>query len=60
MGARTKIDVVRKALDLLERNAERTERVRRWQRAVGLVAPESRAINREFRPGTRLKRIDRP
>ena len=58
MGARTKIDVVRLALDLLEHDAERTERVRRWQRAVPLVAPESRAVARAFRTHSRLKRLD--
>ena len=30
LGARTKIQVVRSALDLLERDAERAERVARW------------------------------
>jgi len=58
MGARTKIEVVRSALDLLERSTERGERVRRWERAVKLVAGESRAVQREFRRHSRLKRLD--
>lgn len=58
MGARTKIEVVRSALDLLERSTERGERVRRWERAVKLVAGESRAVQRELRLHSRLKRLD--
>jgi len=58
LGARTKIDVVRSALDLLERDAERIERVARWRRAAGLVAAESRKIWREFQGHSRLRRLD--
>ena len=32
LGARSKVEVVRRALDLLERDAERTDRVRRSAR----------------------------
>ena len=58
LGARTKIDVVRSALDLLERDADRTERVARWRKAVRLVAGESRKVSREFRRHSRLARLD--
>ncbi len=58
LGARTKIDVVRSALDLLERDAERADRVARWRRAVGLVAGESRAALRDFRAHSRLRRLE--
>ncbi len=58
LGARTKIDVVRSALDLLERDAERAERVTRWRKAAKAVAKESRAVLREFRPNSRLRRVD--
>jgi len=58
LGARTKIDVVRSALDLLERDAERAERVAQWRRAVRLVVPESRAALRDFRAHSRLRRLD--
>jgi len=53
VGARTKIEVVRSALDLLERDAERVERVAQWRKAVGVVARESRAVLRDFRPHSR-------
>lgn len=58
LRARTKIEVVRSALDLLERDAERAERVAKWRRVAGVVAPESRAALRDFRPHSRLRRLD--
>jgi len=51
-----KVDVVRAALDLLEEEADRSERIARWKRAVALAAPTSRAVNAEFRKHSRLKR----
>jgi len=57
-GARTKIEVVRSALDLLEHSAERLERVAKWRKAVGIVTRESRAALRDFRPHSRLRRLD--
>ena len=58
LGARTKIQVVRSALDLLERDAERAERMARWRKAVKLVQPESRRVLREFQRHSRLRRLD--
>ncbi len=58
LGARTKIDVVRSALDLLERNAEKMERVARWRKAAAMVASESRKVSREFQRHSRLGRLD--
>jgi hypothetical protein len=58
LGARTKIEVVRSALDLLERDAERAERVAKWRRAVGKVARTSRAALRDFHRHSRLRRLD--
>lgn len=57
LGARTKIEVVRTALDLLERNAERTERVARWRRAAKMVGGESRKVGSDFRRHSRLSRL---
>lgn len=56
--ARSKVDVVRRALALLEREAERAERVVRWARAARVAAPESRRVNREFRAAARLHDLD--
>lgn len=58
LKARTKIDVVRSALTLLERDAERVERAMRWRRAARLVAGESRAVLHEFQRHSRLRRTD--
>jgi hypothetical protein len=58
LKASTKIAVVRSALDLLERDAERAERVAKWRKAAGVVARESRASLKDFRPHSRLRRID--
>jgi hypothetical protein len=57
LRARTKTEVVRSALDLLERDAERAERVAKWRRVAGIVARESRAALRDFRPRSRLRRM---
>ena len=58
LGARTKISVVRSALDLLERDAEKAERVARWRKAARMVAVKSRTISREFQRHSRLARLD--
>lgn len=58
LDARTKIDVVRLALDLLERDAEKAERVVRWRKAARMVGHESRKVMREFQRHSRLRRLD--
>jgi hypothetical protein len=58
LGAPTKIAVVRSALDLLERDADRTERAARWRKAARMVAGESRRVSREFQRHSRLARLD--
>jgi len=58
IGARTKIDVVRSALDLLEQRAERADRIARWRRATKRVARESRTVLREFQRHSRFRRLD--
>ncbi len=57
LGIQRKVDVLRAGIDLLEREAERRERIRRWQRAAALVTATSREVNAEFRAHSRLKRI---
>ena len=58
LHARTKIDVVRSALDLLERDAERAERIIKWHKAVAVATRESRTALRDFQPHSRLRQID--
>jgi hypothetical protein len=58
IGARSKVDVVRAALTLLECTAERAERAERWTRAVKLAKAESQRALRDFRGQSRLRRPD--
>jgi hypothetical protein len=57
LGIQRKVDVLRAGIDLLEREAERRERIRRWKRAATLVAPTSREVNAEFQAHSRLKKV---
>lgn len=56
LRAPSKVDVVRSGLDLLEREADRHDRIARWQRAARLARASSREVLRELRPHTRLAR----
>lgn len=55
-GARTKVDVVRAGLRLLERETEKAERIERWKKAAALVSANSAEVNRAFQRNSRLKR----
>jgi hypothetical protein len=57
LGIQRKVDVLRAGIELLEKEAERRERIRRWKRAAVLAASSSREVNAEFRPHSRLGRI---
>ncbi len=57
LGIQRKVDVLRAGIDLLEKEAARRERIRRWKRAAALVARTSRAVNVEFQSHSRMKRI---
>jgi hypothetical protein len=57
LGIKSKVDVLRAGIELLEKEVERKERIRRWKRAVALVAKTSREVNAEFQSLSRLKRI---
>ena len=56
LHARTKVGVVRSGLDLLEREAERRERIARWRRAARLARSSSLEVLRDFQPHARLSR----
>jgi hypothetical protein len=51
-----KVDVLRAGIELLEKEADRRERILRWKRAAGLAAKTSREVSADFRPYSRLKR----
>ena len=57
LGARSKVEVVRTALDLLERDAERATRVTRWERAVKRAARTSARALADFRRHGPLNRV---
>ena len=47
-GARSKVDVVRAALTLLEEDVKRSERVKRWERAAKVVGKSGLDVLKEF------------
>jgi hypothetical protein len=57
LGIKRKVDVLRAGIGLLEKEAERRERVRRWKRATALVIKTSREVNSEFQSHSRMKRV---
>ena len=56
LGIESKIGVVRAGMELLEKEADRQERVRRWKRAGALAATTSREVNEDFRRYSRIKK----
>jgi hypothetical protein len=55
LGIHKKIDVIRAALLLLEKESERAKKIKRWKRAAKLVAHSSYEVNKEFQPYSRIK-----
>ena len=56
MGAKTKVEVVRTALSVLEDEVEKRQRIARWQDAAEAARGSSLEVLREFQPASRLKR----
>jgi hypothetical protein len=50
-----KIDVVRAGLALLDKEASRQKKVKRWKQAAKLVVNSSHAVNKEFQTHSRIK-----
>lgn len=57
LGIPKKIDIIRAGLELLEKEALRIKKIKRWKRAVKLVSKESQHINKEFQKHSRLKHL---
>lgn len=57
MGAKTKIEVVRTALKLLEEDIARAERIKRWERAVKIAGNSSMEVLKEFQTKDRFKKL---
>nr|BFD69167.1 hypothetical protein HAGR004_41890 [Bdellovibrio sp. HAGR004] len=56
-GARSKVDVVRAALTLLEEDVKRSERVKRWERAAKVVGKSGLDVLKEFQTKERFKNL---
>ncbi len=56
-GARSKVDVVRAALTLLEADVSRTERVKRWERAARIVGRSGVDFMKDFQTKSRFKKL---
>lgn len=59
LGIRKKIEVIRAGLKLLEKDAERLKRIKRWEHATKLVVKygDEPRINKEFQTHSRMKKI---
>ncbi len=56
-GAPTKIDVVRRALRLLEADVDKQGQIKKWRKAVALVGDDNLKEGRLFISRGRLKKI---
>ena len=56
-GAKSKVDVVRAALALLEEDVRRSERVKRWERAAKVVGKSGLDVLKEFQTPERFKKL---
>jgi hypothetical protein len=57
LGVKTKIEVLRTALILLEENLSKEARVKRWQKAARIVGTTSMEVLKEFQTKKRFKKI---
>jgi len=57
MGAKTKTEVVRKALEVLEADLQRKQKIQRWMRAAKIVADSDSEIMQEFQIKDRFKNL---
>jgi hypothetical protein len=56
-GAKSKVDVVRTALSLLEADVKRTEKIKRWEKAAKMVGKSGLDILKEFKTKDRFKNL---
>jgi hypothetical protein len=57
LGVKTKIEVVRSALILLEEKISKEVRIKRWQKAAGIVGDASMRILKEFQSSKRFEKL---
>jgi hypothetical protein len=56
-GAKSKVDVVRAALTLLEEDVKRFERIKRWERAAKIVGKSGLDVLKDFQTSERFKNL---
>lgn len=57
LGVKTKIEVLRSALVLLEEKVSKEARIKRWQKASKLVGNSSIEVLKEFQTTDRFKKL---
>lgn len=57
LGAKTKIDVVRRGLQLLEADISKADRIKRWERAAKLVGKSGLEVLKDFQTEARFKKL---
>ena len=57
IGAKTKIEVVRTALEALETNVNKSERIKRWEKAAKIVGKSSLETLKAFNYPKRFEKL---
>lgn len=55
MKEKSKIDVLRKSLALLEEKVEKEKRVLQWRKAAKLVSKTSKEVNLDFQKNSKIR-----
>lgn len=56
-GAKSKVDVIRRALTLLEEDVMRSERIKRWEKAAKIVGKSGLSELKVFQTSGRFKNL---
>lgn len=56
-GAKSKVDVIRTALSLLERKLKKQERIKMWKKSARLVADSSMESLKDFQTKKRFNKL---
>lgn len=57
-GAKSKVEVIRKALNLYEIQLLKKERIKKWKKAAGLIGDSSLDVLNEFKTKKRFENLD--
>ena len=55
--SKSKVDVIRKALSLLELDINKKERIKRWKKAAAIVGDSSLEVLHEFKTKNRFDKL---